>query len=49
MDHAPPEARRRADDVLEDWSPPALDILWAIAQWYNGAVLDRDNQCYHIE
>jgi hypothetical protein len=48
MDHAPPEARRRADDVLEDWSPPALDILWAIAQWYNGAVLERDNQRYHI-
>lgn len=44
----PPEARRRADDVLKDWSPPTLDILLAIAQWYNGAVLERDNQRDHI-
>lgn len=48
MVRAPPKTQNRADDVLEDWSPPALDILWAIAQWYNGAVLKQDNQRYHI-
>lgn len=48
MEEPPEEALQRADEHLDEWSQPMIDILWAITRWYNGACFNRDNKIDHI-
>lgn len=41
---APQEVHSQAAKILDDWSPETLDILWAIARWYNGTLIEHDRR-----
>lgn len=48
MDDLPPEALQQADEQLEEWSKPQIEMLWAVTRWYNGVRFDRKDESYQI-